>query len=241
MTRNFIIPKPFDIKFSISIRVTKEGLFTCTLPTEVTKLFDKREILLGRNRLGKSGYFQNYNLSGLEDDIKKKIILICSEREISRKKVIRYYIKTTCSYFKTKDNKDYVPNGYSDNADTKKHWQGGTKNIHAASRGMYGINIFAEVVERVEYKYEHSGETRIEYLPISAHMEFDVSDPIMWLNSLCSQSYDYSELKEIDYNKERGVWFVNLYKAIFKMNEKITPFVNPNKIDLLISSTKLLS
>lgn len=248
MTGFFKIAEPFNKAFQVTIRVNKEGQFTTMLPEDVTKLLEEREIPVLHNRLGRAGFFSDDTLAGIKQQIVKKIQLLCSEKEISRKRVIRYVIKTTCRYTKTKKG-DFVPTiYYTDDLDEDKKADAegiggiGTVDIDACRRKTYGFNVYAHVYERIDYEYTATGKKRIEYVSLHEHKFGDgrPDDPIDWLTGITCQSEERSDLMEIDYTHKRGLFFVNLYKAIFKINEAICPFVNPDNIDSLVNNLKLL-
>lgn len=228
MTLKFKIPKPFDLIFSVSVRVTNDGDFTCTLPDEIAKLFDGK-ISLNVTRLGRDGYFSSKTLDGLRTDIEKKIKELCSEKEVSSEKIIRFAIETACSYA-IDDKGDFLPN-----PNKSEGWRGGTVSLDACNRSPYGLRIYAHPFEKITYRYEATGKERVEYKSLYVH-DFgkDVKDdPIQWLCNL--HTLDGKELKtqEMPCTKESLLFFVNLFKWLFSVNERIKPFLNPSGIELL--------
>lgn len=63
-----------------------------------------------------------------------------------------------------------------------------------------------------------------------------MDDPIDWLSSITSHSPGNFKPKEMDYTPERGMFFVNLYKSIFRINEQIKPFLKENLLEKAIDS-----
>ena len=58
------------LSVTITVNVTKEGLFTTTLPKEGVDKVQLYGIKLPTNRIGKEGYFSDSTLSGLEGQIR---------------------------------------------------------------------------------------------------------------------------------------------------------------------------
>jgi len=239
MIKAFEIEEPFNKIFKVSIRVSSEGMFTCTIPKDISELFLKHGIDLKKNRCGNMGHYTSETLAGLCKLIKEEIDILCSEKEVSRKKIIKYVIETSCSYAKREDE-DFEPNCAFASRDLC--WSDGTTDRNATNKGIYGFQVYANVCERVEYEY-CNGKKRIEYHHLKEH-KFSggrMDDPIDWLSSICSHSSGGFKVKEMDYTPERGMFFVSLYKTIFRVNEQIKPFLKENFLEKAIdSNVKLL-
>lgn len=239
MIKKFRIGEPFNRMFEVNIRVSSDGMFTCTIPKDISALFLEHGVRQRYNRIGNMGYYESETLVGLCDIIKKDINVLCSEKEISRKKVIRYAIETACTYAKREDG-DFEPNCAFETRDLK--WSNGTIDRHATETGPFGFQVYANVYEKIEYEYCNGGK-RVKYHHLREHKFYSgrMDDPIDWLSSVCSHDYGNFIPKEMDYTPERGMFFVNLYKTIFKINEQIKPFLNEDLLQKAIDSkTKLL-
>jgi len=239
----FNIRKPFAIKFNLAVRVNSQGIFTCMLPEEIGEIFKEKKIKLGCNRNKKYGFFTSQTFSGLEKKIQDNIDLLCSVEEISREKIIQFDIQTTCSYWLTNKG-DFAPNGYWPGVDREKeHWRGGTKQSDSQNCNPTGIVFFAKPIMKVIYKYMATGETYIEferclYPNITPNNQ---CDPGEWLFNICATSPPQrGKLKEIPYSQEAAQFFVDLYKSMFALNEKIKPFLNEKGIIELINNKQNL-
>ena len=106
MKLDFFIPKPYETRFSMTVKVSTSGIFRCVLPEEIEKLF-KRFGILEKSR--GVGNFNNSTYEGLKKDVEKAIDALCSEELISNELVLRFGIETYCSYTIGKEN-DFMPN-----------------------------------------------------------------------------------------------------------------------------------
>ena len=236
MTLKFTIPEPFNKTFSVTVAVSKTGQFSCTLPADITALFTDRDMKLGRNRLGRDGYFVSDRFDGLNDAIEAAIAELCSEREISRERVIRYAISTACAYV-IGDDGDFYPNGYTGSI-KNSGWRHGTEVRHATDMGPFGLRIYALPVDKVTYEFTASGTTRHEYVSLREHLyEHDQGDLLQYLCGICGLSEksdcfgaDGLDIKEVPCTPETLRFFVGLFKSLFALNEKITPFLEPEGI-----------
>lgn len=239
MTLKFRIDKPFDINFSVSVRVTSEGIFTCTLPENISKLFEGKIYLSKARRVGNPGYFSSDTLDGLKVAVRAKLDELCSEKEVKRERIIRFAVETACSYgIDAEGNVTPYPVG-------KSNWHSGTTQRDATNRGPFGIRIYARVFEKVTYCYEATGKERVEYIDAYEH-GFDDSkleDPAQWLCNMRSLDYTTDRfgessltVQEIPYTEEAAQFFVGMFKWLFNMNERLKPFLNPDGIQLLIAA-----
>lgn len=242
MLLRFLIPEPYKKDFEVQVRVTVEGVFTCTMPRKIAPLFEKAGLELSINRAGNTGYFISDTLEGLKKKIKAKIEELCSEEEESRKRIIRYTINTKCTYSKTPDG-DFAPNcAFAEGAED---WSNGTADLDSRRRKPFGFEIYAKPYEKVIYRFKATGKKRVDYESLHVHkFHGDMKDPIDWLVNLCGQEEPEEdpgvEMYEIDYTEEAAWFFVKLYKAIFTLNEQIKPFIKPKEIQKLIARGNLL-
>ena len=240
MKLRFRIDDPYDKIFDVIVRVTSDGMFNCMLPDDVAQLFKDNEIKLGYNRNRKYGYFSEKTLRGVEEAIAEKIKMLCSMEEVFRDKVIRYCIETTCSYYIT-DKNDFAPNGCWPGVRKEDKWRSGTRDTDACNRAPTGIRIYAQPFLKIVRKHKFSDHTVTAYKSLHEHKfgDFKEDDPIEWLTQLVTiaePNHHTLRTQEIPYTEEAGWFFVNLYKAVFAMNEKIKPFVDSENIQKLIKS-----
>lgn len=250
VTLKYNIPAPFDMKIKLKISVSSEGIFGCTLPPEIAQLFLDHGIELELNRLRNPGYFSDQTLLGIKYKIGAKISELCSEDEISREKVIRYGIETNCSYAFGKDG-EYLPNA-SARDDGGSDWHTGTKWNDATKPGPYGFIVYVKPQVKTTYQY-CTGKTRVAYgrfydgNPLgSTNADMARSDPGLWLALMptISPGGSFNDMgsvgiKEIPYTHEAAMFFKNLMISIFKMNEQIKDFLEPDQIHKLIKAQVL--
>ena len=98
------------IDFETPVNVTKEGVFTTTLPTNAVEQIQKYGLVLRNNRIGNPGYFEAKTLDELKASIKATCNEALSRELVEEKLVIKYEICTKCNYL-VDDNGDFVPNG----------------------------------------------------------------------------------------------------------------------------------
>jgi hypothetical protein len=235
----FHIPEPFDVAFDVAVRVTIDGLFVCILPENVAKLFKGKIELAMMPRGKREGYFCQNTLAGLEAVVKEKLNELCSEKEVSREKVLKFAIETACSYG-VNNTGDFIPTA----VDSVGGWHDGTTTRDATNRGPYGLRLYCKPYMKITYRYEVTGKERVEYKHLYEHQfNGDVqSDPIQWLSSLHSLDSETSHfgadgmnVQEMPYTNEAGMFFVSLFKWLFSVNERIKPFLNPTGISQLIA------
>lgn len=238
----FQIGAPINTKFTSVVRVTTEGMFVTSIPAEVVQIFQEHGIELQQNRLGNPGYFEDVTYLGLTKQIASKIEILCSERLVSERRVLRYSISTSVSY-QIKDD-DVVPNGcyMEDGGRDGKGWRSGTETRDATHRGPYGLGVVVIPCTRKDYVYEATGTTRVEYHRAQSSFTPDAEDPWMWLASLTgmdsgSSSLLMVRLDDIEYTEEAGWFFVNLIKGLCRLNETIKPFLKPDTIQALIAAS----
>ena len=101
-----------ELKFKYTINVSLEGIFSTTLPSEIATLFLSYGISLNENKLKNPGYFYSETMEDLIIQVNKVIELFFSRKVIKNEIVIRFQIRTTCSYCKANGaTSDVVPNG----------------------------------------------------------------------------------------------------------------------------------
>jgi len=238
----FYIDKPFEKRFTVTVAVSSEGMFTCTLPLDIAELFTARSLYLPKNRAKRPGYFSANTLEGLKRAVVGKLKILCSEKLIERTKVIRYGIETACSYA-ISESGDFVPSPAFLPNSTGVDWRGGTMARDAAHRGPDGIWLYAEPCEKSVYVFEATGEQRTEYKSLrSHHTELTKEDPVQWLSWMVTNSSGDSwsssadvKVNEVPLTDETAWFFVNLFKSMYALNERLQPFLHPEGIQKLAS------
>jgi hypothetical protein len=234
MKESFQIPEPYNTKFSVTIMVTVDGIFTCTLPEEIAALFAGK-IILNDNRNGRPGYFHNETYTGLKKNIGDKITELCSEEIVDTKKVIQFSIETACSYCIAKDG-TFVPWRINEASE----WKGGTKQTDATHHLPFSLNIYAMPRNKITYRFKSNGKERVVYTDyrkqdFTSTSEELEKDPCQWLCSLVG-NMPMGPVQEMPYTDENARFFVNLHKSLFAVNEKIKPFLSPKGIKQLAQS-----
>ena len=251
------IVKLFDdqrIDFDTPVNVTKEGLFTTTLPQHVAEKIETYGLKLRTTRVGRAGYFSSDTLEGLKDEILKFLDEATSKTLIEEKLVIKYQIHTRCSYVLDAD-KEIIPNGYWRKGVTtfgygdpnfyNTNWRDGNKNEPAYHGNTPSISVFARVFHKRIYAYK-SGKT-IEVLEPYKPKD-KRGDSIDWINSVVdiiperkgfiSNDY-YTQFPEVDATEENAAMFVKLFKFIFQANEVFHDMNNPEYMLKLIANNQV--
>ena len=236
-----------DLRFKYDIAVDKEGAFTTTLPVDVVQKLQAANISLNQNRLRNLGFFRDSTLDGLKKQIGCIVEEYFSRKLISEKIVIRYFVKTSCSYCLSPDG-DPVPNGSQDWTGSEDYnWKTGTVDHNAYKPNAYGIEVYAKPCVREDYTYK-SGIKKTEYNSISRNVTFsDVKETnyyLRWLDDLVAMvkpdGMQDTDTHEIDYTEQTAAFFVNLISSICKLNEKIKDQLDPKSILKLISQKQHL-
>lgn len=227
-----------ELEFKFDTNVTKEGIFTTTLPAEIAKIFMDAGIRLQRNQLKNYGYFSDSTYDGLLKQVREIGKEYMSRELVSEKTVIRYSISTSCAYCLDIDGK-IVPNGQFQWTKTEDYsWKNGTLVQHAAQPRPFGFQIFAKPFIRKDYKYR-SGKTVTEYDMLTSFGGSRVKKDqqwLQWLEAVCSMDEPNDEIKEIEYNEYVAKFFVDMIKSICMINEKIKDFIEPESIKKIAES-----
>ncbi len=235
-----------EVQFSTDINVSKEGLFSTTLPKDIVELLESAQINTGSNQLKNKGYFTNTTYGGLVSEIRNCVKEFLSKTLIGERIVIKYAIKTSCAYVLDIDG-CVVPNAGKEWTRLEERaindWKNGTVSQHAANCRPFGIEVYAKPYLRKEFKYG-SGQIKIEYEYISAsyYITSDENDfYLRWLGGVTTIAVpDESHLQEIDYSEEVAKVFVDMLKGICVLNEKIKDFLTPESIKIIANSGKRL-
>lgn len=233
------IDKESVLTFTISIDVSKGGIFSAIIPSNIVELYEASNIPVDTNRVGTKGYYAENDIDKLINSIKKDAKRYLSVILMESKIVIRYSIDTIASYCINNEG-EFVPNPtWGDNG---RYWINGTEPSNATWPQPFGIKIFAKPYKKEIFQVQSTGKIFIKYSVMTAHGldRGDEDKPnLSFLVGICGAT-SKSDLLEIDYTEINAKFFVDLYKAIFMLNEKIKPFIKPEELLKLIESQKKL-
>jgi hypothetical protein len=228
------------LKFSYSVSITKDGLFSTTIPQDIVEKLESVGIELGRNQKDNHGYFVSDTLKGLKDKIYEVVNKYSGKKLIEEKIVLLYSIDTTVSYCKGKTGKVY-PNGQWQQREEKDYnWVEGTIKHDACNSAAYGFSIFVEPKLLKVWEFPN-GEQFKDYQSIPEDM-IEEDSTLDWLNSIAAMNLDSSkEPKEIDYSEPVGLFFKSSLLYIINLNERLKEMFT-DKVDLkLFNNQKRLS
>ena len=248
------IIKIFDddrIVFDTPVNVTKDGMFTTTLPKEAADEIESYGPALAKNRAGRAGFFSSNTLEGLRCEIEKAVEEAISKELIEDKLVIKYQVTTKGSYALDTDG-EIIPNGFwRKDADDRRQeygtkWRNG--NVENSLSGVTPtVSVYARVFHKKTYAYR-SGRTIQQLEFYRPEVENGRGKSIDWINSLTNIASfrqwngreDYSKASEIDATEENAEMFVKLFKLIFQCNELFKDMNNPEYMLAFIQNNRQL-
>lgn len=236
-----------ELDFKTEVFIDADGLFTTTIPESIAQILKSAGVDLNRNtrRGSRPGFFSHKTFDGLVAQIKEACKEYVSKELIEESVVIRYVIKTTCSYL-INEHGEVVPNGNWLNGlyatSTEYMWRNGTTPSHASSPEPYSISLFVQPVIKRRYRYK-SGKEKMEMERISRSRIGEkvikgvkMGEHLFWLSEIVSHCEPGGqEIEEIEYTEKNAFFFVNFVKTICKLNEKLKDLSNPANLRLLIS------
>lgn len=238
------------LDFKVDVNVDQDGCFTTTFPKEVAERFIELGIDLrtnGRSN-GRPGYFVGKTL----DDLIKSVRVACeaftSRTLVSEVLLIRYIIETVSSYVRI--GNELYPNGGMAQRQSgveygtgECYWRSGTIEAHAQTPLPFGFRIWTEICWKREYSY-NGRPNKIEYDEIHAFgssndfLDKPETPNLYWLSSVVSIKPPKGDMQEIEAKEDVAEFFVNLYKTIFMITERVNEFVTPEGIKALIANKK---
>ena len=238
------------IVFNTTVNVTKEGLFTTTLPKEATDLLESYGPKLDLNRVGRAGFFSSDTLEGLRREIEKTIEEAVSKELIEDKLIIKYSI-TTAGHYALDTDGEIIPNGCwrKDPEERKKEFGTNWREGNSKGSTMYGtcpsVSVFARVFHKKTYAYR-SGRTIQQLETYYPETKDGRGKAIDWINSLCNISStrqwngkeDFSNTPEIDATEENAEMLVQLFKLVFQCNELFKEMNNPEYMLAFIANKR---
>lgn len=241
----FIIVKNNDetIQFHTPVSINADGIFTTTLPRDVVETINRYGRVLATNRNGREGFFSSPTLKGLEDTVKATVNDALSRELTSEEAIIKYQIITKASYVRDTDG-TIVPNGL---------WVNDPKQFNITARWVTGnahfsndpvtptLSVFAKVFLKRVYHYA-SGLEKTIYEPYYAEKQnggrINKESSIDWLaeqHGVIGQhpfghQIDITQMREVPATEKNALFFVTLLKFIYRANELLRDFDNPENI-----------
>lgn len=246
------------IQFHTPVNVTKEGLFTTTLPSEAYNAIGAYGMSLRNNRFGKPGYFEDTTLEGLEKQIYDLVREALSRTLLEDKTVIKYQVKTRAAYV-VDDDGEIIPNGYwrknhNPGEQFESNWRKGNDNSTSPSDFTPSLSVYAKPFQKKRYVYK-SGKEYTEYTPYEPAKRWSRGSSVDWLASQVNIVPDdrfghfnsgkdwervLQDLPEIDATEENATFFVKMVTFIDKANEMFGQLNNPEYVLALLAANKPL-
>lgn len=237
-----------QIQFRTPVNVTKEGLFTTTLPNEAYNAIGAYGMALRNNRFGKPGYFESTTLEGLQMQIQDLVREALSRTLVEDKVVIKYSVKTRAAYV-VDDDGEIIPNGYwrknhNPSEQFESNWHEGNDNLSSALSGFTpSLSVYAKPFQKKRYVYK-SGKEHTEYTPYEP-AKWSRGSYVDWLasqvNIVCDALGEkIDNLPEIDATEENAAFFVKMVTFIDKANEMFGQLNNPEYVLALLAANKPL-
>lgn len=246
------------IQFWTPVNVTKEGLFTTTLPNEAYNAIGAYGMSLRNNRFGKPGYFESTTLEGLQMQIQDLIREALSRTLVEDKVVIKYCVKTRAAYV-VDDDGEIIPNGYwrknhTPSEQFESNWREGNDNRSTSLSGFTpSLSVYAKPFQKKRYVYK-SGKEHNEYTPYEPS-KWSRGSSVDWLASQVNIVPDdlsghfnskedwkrvLQNLPEIDATEENAAFFVKMVTFIDKANEMFGQLNDPEYVLAILAANKPL-
>ena len=240
-----------SLNIETPVSVTKEGLFTTTLPQEaVNKLLDYG-LELRANRMGRIGYFQAKTLDDLRKEIREFAEEALSRELVQEETVIKYQIKTSGSCY-IDDDGEILPNGgwskeqNYDYKTRKGHWAEFTERSDSLNKSTPKLLVWAGVYDRKRYRFKSGKEiTEMTKKKVERYREKKTS--LAWL---CDQPVvvpeglyrgDTEHLPEVPATEENAAFFVKVLKFIYTANQLFTAFASQENVLAFIEANRPLA
>jgi hypothetical protein len=232
----------FNRQVSYQVSVTVDGYFTTTLDPSDAEFLKSHGVRVNLNKMKRAGFYSARTLDSLVEKIENDFKFCFSEKIIEEKIMLEYQLSTSIAYCRTEQG-EIVPNGewvkgfgqYDDyksgsKAPAWKNWYSGTETIHLAKRKPGTVQFFISPVKYLKYEYKN-GETRDEYLHLSERQVDKNKCPnLYYLASIKCMNKASAPLIRIDYTEDVAGFFVNVFKGMAELIEKINQFSEPEMI-----------
>lgn len=224
-------------RFSVDININSKGVFYSYMPDAILERMQYGNIKFDTSlKKGRQGCFLGASIQQVVAKIKEACKEAGSRKQINETIVIKYAIRTACTYCISHDG-DIAPNGeYFWTGTDNYTWKEGTIIQHATSPAPFGFEMYAKPFWRREYLY-CNGRTSIEYAPV-----WDMHDKVdryylSYLVAVCSVTTpNETNVQEIEYTEEIARFFVETYKSLCILNERIKEFINPEGIKMIAAN-----
>lgn len=232
-------PEFVKFRFSVDININAKGTFYAYMPDAILQRMQYGNVQFDTPLTkGREGCFSASTIQGVVDKIKWACKEASSRKQVSETIVIKYAIRTACTYCLSASG-DVVPNGGTEWTELKRDnykWKEGTIIQHATSPAPFGFEMYAKPFWKREYLY-CNGRTSIEYEPIWDMRKSEDRYYLSWLTAVCSVSVpDETKVQEIEYTEDIARFFVETYKSLCLLNERIKEFINPDGIRMIAES-----
>lgn len=243
------------IDFTTPVSVTKDGIFTTTLPNHAYNELGTYGLAMRKNRIGNPGYFEAKTLEALEKELTDFAKECISRELVENILVIKYEINTQCYYIKDEDG-ETVPNGrwcknHKAFDEGKAIWKEGNA-VPPGRTCTPSFSAFARVYHKKTYQYQ-SGKKVINYERYDPAYNGRTTNPNDWINGLCNigahketglfgqslKDEDLARMPEVEATEENGRFFVTIFKMLFKMNELFSEFNQPGAVELFLKNNTL--
>lgn len=230
-------------RFSVDIHINYKGTFYAYVPNIILQRLQYGNIKFDTPLMkGKEGCFSATSIQGVIDKIKEACREASSRDQINENIVIKYAIKTACTYCLSNTG-EIAPNGeYFWTGSDNYKWEEGTISQHATNPSPFGFEMYAKPFWKREYLY-CNGRTSIEYETIYNLHDKVEKYYLSYLVAVCSVTVpDQTEIHEIEYTEDIARFFVETYKSICALNHRIKELIDPDGIKMIVNSkTKLLN
>lgn len=230
-------PEFVKFRFNVDIHINSKGVFYSYMPDIIYQRLQYGNVKFDSSlKKGKEGCFSASNIPTLIDKIKSACREASSREQVNETIVIKYAIRTACTYC-ISNTGEIAPNGqYFWIGSENYEWKEGTIHQHATEPAPFGFEMYAKPFWKREYLY-CNGRISIEYEPV-----YDIFDKVerYYLSYLVAVSSvtapDKTTVQEIEYNEEIARFFVETYKSLCALNERIKGFLNPDGIRMIADS-----
>lgn len=224
----------FCLEGKYSVSVDKEGQFSAVLPEHVVEAMEAVGIhMASNNRSKRKGWFSDSTLEGLKKKMSDAMEAYFKKEIIFKGFVLQYQIATTCDYMIDEETLEFIPNGaFRTSKDMNYKWLGGTVKRDAMVDRPYGLQVFVRPACKTVIKFL-TGEEKAVYDLDSGSLPND-RDDLHWLRALrVGPLREGLAVQEVPATPENCLFFINLMKSIFSLNQKIKELTGPEAIQYL--------
>lgn len=231
-------PDFIKFRFNIDININSKGIFYTYIPEKILPRLQHGNIKFDTPLTnGRQGCLRGASINEVVDKTKAACREASSRKLAGETIVIKYAIRTACTYCISKDGA-VVPNGqniWTGKGDAYE-WKQGTIIQHARAPAPFGFEMYAKPYYRRKYIY-CNGRESIEYAPLYDGVKLDEHYYLAWLAAVCAVTVpDETKIQEIEYTEDVARFFVETYKSLCALNERIKGFLDPEGIKQIAAS-----